>query len=242
MPYGFIDLRRCNPTLLLPHQTTTTSIITTTTSLPPPSQPQQSTTDPILVSRIGKLEQHMSDLIQNNLALEERLDKQGTRLYNLKNLNIPHKVSQAVDEIVNDAVDWAMQAPLRARFQDLPTIDMKEILQQWMFEDNSYKAHEAHNDLYEALQKSLELDDSNQRLANKEEARKKKRKKRAAPRTPFGSPPSPSPPPAGAFGAPGTSGASRSSLLPPPPPPSTGASGSDPLQGSKAPSSSKPAV
>ncbi|GJY93351.1 hypothetical protein Tco_0509133 [Tanacetum coccineum] len=56
----------------------------------------------------------MPDLIQNNLALEESLDKQGTRLYNLENLNIPHKVSQAVDEIVTDAVDWAMQSLLRA--------------------------------------------------------------------------------------------------------------------------------
>ncbi|GJU96997.1 hypothetical protein Tco_1326268 [Tanacetum coccineum] len=188
----------------------------------------------------------MADLIQNNLALEERLDKQGTRLYNLENLNIPHKVSQAVDEIVTDAVDWAMQAPLRARFRDLPTVDMKEILQQRMFEDNSYKAHEVHNDLYEALQKSLELDYSNQRLADQEEARKKKRKKHAAPRTPSGSPPSPPPPPpppAGASGAPGISGASGSSQLPPPPPPpSTGTSGSAQQQGSKAPSSSKPAA
>nr|GFB60741.1 hypothetical protein [Tanacetum cinerariifolium] len=33
------------------------------------------------------------------------------------------KVSKAVDEIVTDAVDWAMQAPLRARFSDLPTVD-----------------------------------------------------------------------------------------------------------------------
>ncbi|GKF34960.1 hypothetical protein Tco_0108160, partial [Tanacetum coccineum] len=31
--------------------------------------------------------------------------------------------------------------------------------------DNSYKAHDIHNDLYEALQKSLELDYSNQHLA-----------------------------------------------------------------------------
>ncbi|GJZ98402.1 hypothetical protein Tco_0670855 [Tanacetum coccineum] len=196
----------------LPTLIATTSIITTTTSLPPPPQPQQSTVDPILVSRIGELEQHMEDLIQNNLALEERLDKQGTRLYNLDNLNIPHK----------------------------------EILQQRMFEDNSYKAHEAQNDLYEALQNSLELDYSNQRLADQEEARKKKRKMRAALRTPSGSPPSPPPPPtppAGASGAPDTSGASRSSqLLPPPPPLSTGASRSDQLQGSKAPSSSKPAA
>ncbi|GKE67245.1 hypothetical protein Tco_1521406 [Tanacetum coccineum] len=217
-----IDLTMMQSDSPLPTSTATTLIITTTTSLPPPPQPQQSTADPILVSRIGELEQHMADLIQNNLALEERLDKQGTRLYNLENLNIPHKVSQAVDEIVTDAVDWAMQAPLRARFRDLPTVDMKEILQQRMFEDNSYKAHEAHNDLYEALQKSLELDYSNQRLADQEEARKKKRKKRAAPRTPFGSPPSPPPPPpplAGASGALGISGASGSSQLPPPPPP-----------------------
>ncbi|GJU29824.1 retrovirus-related pol polyprotein from transposon TNT 1-94 [Tanacetum coccineum] len=37
--------------------------------------------------------------------------------------------------------------------RDLPTIDMKEILQQRMFEDNTYKTHEVHNNLYEALQK-----------------------------------------------------------------------------------------
>ncbi|GJW94101.1 hypothetical protein Tco_0173773 [Tanacetum coccineum] len=149
----------------------------------------------------------MADLIQDNLALEERLDKHGTRLYNLENLNIPHKVSQAVDEIVSDAVDWAMQAPLRARFRDLPTVDMKEILQQRMFEDNSYKVHDAHNDLYEALQKSLELDYSNERLADQEEARKMKKKRRESPRTPPGSPPlhpPPLPPLAGASGAPGS--------------------------------------
>ncbi|GKB04756.1 hypothetical protein Tco_0832951 [Tanacetum coccineum] len=79
--------------------------------------------------------------------------------------------------------------------------------------------------------KSLELDYSNQGLADQEEARKKKRKKCTAPRTPSGSPPSPPPPPpppAGASGAPSISRTSGSSQLPPPPPPpsSTGASGS----------------
>ncbi|GKA31307.1 hypothetical protein Tco_0717612 [Tanacetum coccineum] len=240
-----IDLTKSQSDSPLPTSTATISTITTiiTTLPPPPSQPQQSTTDLILVKHIGELEQHMVDLIQNNLALEERLDKQGSRLYNLENLNIPHKVSQAVDEIVTDAVDWAMQAPLRARFRDLPTVDMKEILQQRMFEDNSYKAHDVHNDLYEALQKSLELDYSNQRLADQEEARKKRRKRRDVPRTPSGSPPSQPPPPAGASGALGTSGASGSSqLLPPPPLPSTGTFGSAQQQGSNTLSSSKTAA
>ncbi|GJY26063.1 hypothetical protein Tco_0400789 [Tanacetum coccineum] len=72
-----------------------------------------------------------------------------------------------------------------------------------MFEDNTYKTYEVHNDLCEALQKLVELDYSNQRLADQEEAHKKKRKTRESPRTPPGSPPTQppiSPPTAGASG------------------------------------------
>ncbi|GKF91025.1 hypothetical protein Tco_0274726 [Tanacetum coccineum] len=151
-----INLTKSESDSPLPTTTVTTSTTTKTTTLPPP--PPQSTTDPILVRCISKIEQHITDLIQNNLALEERLDKHGSRLYKLENLNIPYQVIKVVDEIVTDAVDWAMQAPLRARFRDLPTIDMKEILQQRMFEDNTYKTYEVHNDLYEALKKLVELD------------------------------------------------------------------------------------
>nr|GEX63395.1 hypothetical protein [Tanacetum cinerariifolium] len=77
----------------------------------------------------------------------------------------------AVHEIVTDAVDYAMQAPLRARFSDLSAVYMKEILQHWMFEDKSYEAHEDHKKLYDALDKSLEHDYSDQLLSDLEEAR-----------------------------------------------------------------------
>ncbi|GJZ82036.1 retrovirus-related pol polyprotein from transposon TNT 1-94 [Tanacetum coccineum] len=122
-----IDLTKSQSDSPLPTSTATilTIMTTTTTLLPQPPQPQQSTAYPILVKRIGELEQHMADLIQNNLAMEK--------------------------------VDWAMQAPLRARFRDLPTVDMKEILQQRVFEENSYKAHDVHNDLYEALSPPSQL-------------------------------------------------------------------------------------
>nr|GFC05735.1 hypothetical protein [Tanacetum cinerariifolium] len=83
-----------------------------------------------------------------------------------------------------------------------------------MFEDNSYKAHDDHKNLFEALHKSLELDYSNQLLADLDEARRKKRKERDLPITPSGSTPP----------------------QPPPPPPQTGASGAS---GSRALSSSK---
>nr|GEX18579.1 hypothetical protein [Tanacetum cinerariifolium] len=73
-----------------------------------------------------------------------------------------------------------------------------------MFEDKSYKAHEDHKKLYDALEKSLERDYSDQLLSDLEEARQKKRKRRDVTRTPSGSPPPqppPPPPPAGASGA-----------------------------------------
>ncbi|GKC07856.1 hypothetical protein Tco_0999466 [Tanacetum coccineum] len=45
-----------------------------------------------------------------------------------ENLKLPteDQVSQAVDEIVTDSVDWAMQAPLRARFKDLPNEEARK--------------------------------------------------------------------------------------------------------------------
>ncbi|GJV71031.1 hypothetical protein Tco_1491026 [Tanacetum coccineum] len=85
-----------------------------------PPQPQQVSLDSILINRLGELEQHIADLVDANQALEERLDKHGSRLYRLENQDIPNQVSKAVDEIVTDAVDWAMHAPLRERFRDLP--------------------------------------------------------------------------------------------------------------------------
>ncbi|GJW14889.1 E-beta-farnesene synthase [Tanacetum coccineum] len=86
--------------------TTTATTIMKITTLPPiPPQPQQGSSDSILFQRMGELEQHMVDMVDANQALEERLDKQGSRLYKLENLNIPHQVSKAVDEIVTDAVE-----------------------------------------------------------------------------------------------------------------------------------------
>ncbi|GJW83778.1 monodehydroascorbate reductase [Tanacetum coccineum] len=117
---------------------TATTITTTTTLLLIPPQPQQGSSYLILIQRIGELEQHMPDMVEANQAQEERLDKQGSRLYKLENLNIPHQVSKTVDEIVTDTVDWAIQAPHRDRFRDLPEADMKEILYHRMWESNSY--------------------------------------------------------------------------------------------------------
>ncbi|GKA65715.1 hypothetical protein Tco_0765422 [Tanacetum coccineum] len=167
-------------------------------------------------------------MMETKKSLEERLDKHRSRLYALEQLDIPHKVSQIVDEVVADAVDWAMQAPLRRRFSDLPVVDMKLALHQRMYEDESYETHEDHKNLFDALQKSLERDHSDQLASDLKEA------------FPFSPPPPP--PPAGGSGAPGTSGGSGLSQLPPTPPnPSSGTSRYFQQQGGQAPSSSKSA-
>nr|GEW74487.1 hypothetical protein [Tanacetum cinerariifolium] len=104
-------------------------------------------------------------------------------------------VSKAVDEIVTDAVDWAIQAPLRNHFRDLPEADIKEILHQRMWEANSYKTHEDYMMLYEALEKSMNRDYTEELLKDLVEARKKKKKSRDSSNTPPGSPPHQPPPP-----------------------------------------------
>nr|GEZ38184.1 hypothetical protein [Tanacetum cinerariifolium] len=85
----------------------------------------------------------MANLIQDNKHLEERLDSHGSRLYKLENLDIP---------------------------QDLPKVDMKEILHHRMWETNSYQANEDHKNLYEALQKSMARDQTDQFLTDLAEA------------------------------------------------------------------------
>nr|GFB70529.1 hypothetical protein [Tanacetum cinerariifolium] len=150
-------------------------------------------------------------------------------------------VSKAVDEIVTDAVDWAIKAPLQNCFRDFPKADIKEILHQQMWETNSYKAQEDHMILYEALEKSMNRDHTDELLTNLAEARRKKKKRHDSPKTPHGIPPHQPPlplPPAGLYGTSGSSGASGSSQLPPPSPPQS-TSQSDQSKSTVASSSSK---
>nr|GEU43142.1 hypothetical protein [Tanacetum cinerariifolium] len=224
--------------------TTTDTTTTITTTLPPPQAPQQSTTEAMMVKRIGELEHTLADLIQVNKTIEERLDKHGARLYTLKQLDIPQQVSIAVSKVVMDAVDWAMQVPLRDRFRDLPEADIKEILHQRMWETDSYKSHEDHMQLFEALEKSINRDQFEELTHDLAEARKKRKKGRESPKTPPGSPshqPPPPPPPAGLSGTSGAPRAFGSQVTPPPPPP-TSTNQDSPSTGSVAPSPAKTAA
>nr|GEU80663.1 reverse transcriptase domain-containing protein [Tanacetum cinerariifolium] len=160
-------------------------------------------------------------------------------------INIPQQVSMAISKLVTDAVDWAMQAPLRNRFRDLPEADMKEILHQRMWESDSYKSHDEHMQLFEALEKSMNRDHFEELEQDLVEARKKKKKSCESPKTPPGSPshkPHPPPPPAGPFGASGAPRASGSAQVPPSPPLPSSTNQESPSKGFAAPSPSKTAA
>ncbi|GJV88982.1 retrovirus-related pol polyprotein from transposon TNT 1-94 [Tanacetum coccineum] len=153
-------------------------------------------------------------------------------------------IQRIIDQVIIDAVDWAMQALLRDRFRDLQEADTKEILHQRMWESNSYNAHEDHKKLYKALEKSMDRDQTDQLLTDLAEARRKKKMRQDSPKTPPGSPPHEPPPPpplAGLSGTSGSTGASGSSQLLPHPLPPQSTNRSDQLKGTAAPSSSKTA-
>ncbi|GKF42491.1 hypothetical protein Tco_0125833 [Tanacetum coccineum] len=80
-----------------------------------------------------------------------------------------------------------------------------------MWDSNSYQAHEDHKMLYEALEKSMARDHTDQLLTELVEARRKKEKRHASLKTPPMSPPYQPPPPpplAGSSGTPRAFGAS----------------------------------
>nr|GEW41421.1 integrase, catalytic region, zinc finger, CCHC-type, peptidase aspartic, catalytic [Tanacetum cinerariifolium] len=104
------------------------------------------------------------------------------------------KVSKAVSEVVTHVVDWAMQAPLRNCFRDLPEVNMKEILHQRIWESESYKSHKDHMQLFEAFKNLMNCDHSEELAQDLAEARKKKKKSRESPKMPPGSPPHQPPP------------------------------------------------
>nr|GEX27238.1 hypothetical protein [Tanacetum cinerariifolium] len=94
-----------------------------------------------------------------------------------------------------------------------------------VLETESYKTHEDHAQLFEALEKSMNCDHYEELTQDLAEAREKKKKSRESLKTPPGLPPHHPPPPppplAGSFEALGAPGAFGSSQPPPPPPSST---------------------
>ncbi|GKD46005.1 hypothetical protein Tco_1270650, partial [Tanacetum coccineum] len=149
---------------------------TTTTTLPlPPPPPQQSTTESELGERVTALEKKFSELEQNNKNLDNTTQNLRSRVFNLELRDLPCKIDETVYGTVKEAVQLALQDPLRDRFRYLPEAGMKEILHQRMFESGSYKSLPEHISLYEALEESMERAQRDEFFAEQDKSCKRRR-------------------------------------------------------------------
>nr|GEY79037.1 hypothetical protein [Tanacetum cinerariifolium] len=170
-------------------------------------------------SSIGTLSslQHLSkDIIFGDLFFNDKPSEAENEKTTAKT-----KAESIVSVIIQQDTSAILPMTTSNRFGDLPEADMKEILHQRMWETNSYKAHEDHMMLYEALEKYMNRDHTDELLKDLAEARKKNKKRRDSLKMPHGSPPHqppPPPPPAGPSRSSGSLRASGSSQVPPPPP------------------------
>ncbi|GKB01571.1 hypothetical protein Tco_0829615 [Tanacetum coccineum] len=176
MTTPIIDLCDYQPASSKAQTSLTYITATTTTHLPLPTQLQVTQS---LIQRMGELEHHLAEMSQSNRELEERLTRQNERLSNLEKLSVESRVTKVVEEIITNRVDWAMQAPLLARFRGLPVTDMKMILLHQMSEEGLHETHEVHMKLYEALKESIDRDHSDDLQQDLILYRKKKKTKLA---------------------------------------------------------------
>ncbi|GKE72923.1 hypothetical protein Tco_1534964, partial [Tanacetum coccineum] len=83
-----------SPNVHWPLPTTTTTTATTTTTLPLPPQPLQGPSDPIIIKRMGELEEFIANLVEENQALETRLNKQGSRINKLETMDLTKMIRE----------------------------------------------------------------------------------------------------------------------------------------------------
>nr|GEW38526.1 integrase, catalytic region, zinc finger, CCHC-type, peptidase aspartic, catalytic [Tanacetum cinerariifolium] len=103
-----------------------------------------------------------------------------------------------------------------ARLYMLEQLDIPhQVSKARMWETESYKTHKDHMQLFEALEKSMNHDHSEELTQDLAEARKKKKKSRESPKTPPRSPPYHPPPPPPPAGTSRALGALASNYLPP---------------------------
>ncbi|GJY40098.1 hypothetical protein Tco_0427368 [Tanacetum coccineum] len=130
------------------------------------------------------LEKKLFDLEQTNKNLDNTTQNLRSRVYTLELRDLPYKINEEFRENVKEAVQIALQAPLRDRFRDLSGEDMKEMLRQRMFEIGSFKSLPEHITLYKALEESMECAQRDEFLAEKDKSRKRRRDDQGPPPPP----------------------------------------------------------
>ncbi|GKC17746.1 hypothetical protein Tco_1014528 [Tanacetum coccineum] len=133
-------------------------------SAPPLSTPIIDLTHPKPVSpstaHVSALEQICANFEKKNKVQDQTTQALSSRIFMLENHDLYSKIDNYINETVKDVVNNALQAPVRERFRELSEFDMKEILYDWMFKSGSYQSQPEHSALYEALEASMDRENS----------------------------------------------------------------------------------
>ncbi|GJW00638.1 retrovirus-related pol polyprotein from transposon TNT 1-94 [Tanacetum coccineum] len=163
----------------------TATTTTTTTTLPlPPLPQQQSSSDHDLASRVSALEQVCEKFEKRHKLQDNIVQGLSSRVFTLELRDLPHKIDETINEAVKEAVQIAIKALLKESFRDLSEADMKEILHDQMFKNGTYQSLPEHVALYEALEASMERDNRDEFLAEKDKSQKRCRDKQDPPPPP----------------------------------------------------------
>ncbi|GJU62747.1 hypothetical protein Tco_1244582 [Tanacetum coccineum] len=173
-----------SPTIQAPIFTATTATTTTTLPLPPQIPQQPSSTDPDLDSRVSALEQVCANFEKRHKLQDKTVQGLSSRVFNLELCDLTYKIDETVREAVKEAVQIVLQAPLKERFKDLSKANMKEILHDRMFESGTYRSQPEHVALYEALESSIERDNRDKFLVEKDKSQKRRHDKQDPPHPP----------------------------------------------------------
>nr|GEU77759.1 retrovirus-related Pol polyprotein from transposon TNT 1-94 [Tanacetum cinerariifolium] len=159
-------------------------------SIPPLSTPIIDLSPPnptSFMARVTALEQKLAAFEPKSKTLDNTTQNLGSRVFTLELRDLPYKIDEAFYESMKEAVHIALQASLRDRFRELPEADMKEILHQWMFKSGSYKSLPEHVALYEALEASMEREQRDEFLVEKDKSHKRRRDDQDPPPPPLDS-------------------------------------------------------
>ncbi|GKA07991.1 hypothetical protein Tco_0687322 [Tanacetum coccineum] len=184
-----VDLTTSTPPPLQVHApliTATTKTIAKILALPPPP-PTQSSTEYELAARFADLEQRNAELERIFTIQNKTTNNIASRIFTLEHRDLEYRIDNYVRDAVRDSVQTALRAPLLQSFRDLSKVEMKEMLQQWMFKSGSHRTHPDHENLYEVLDRSIARDNQDEL----HEALSRSRKRWRDDQDPPPSPPSP---------------------------------------------------
>ncbi|GKF14406.1 hypothetical protein Tco_0055868 [Tanacetum coccineum] len=129
--------------------------MTTTTLPPPPPLQQQSSTDLELANRVSALEKVCANFEKKCKLQDQTTQALSSRIFTLENHDLYLRIDNYINENVKEAIQDALQAPIRERFKELSEFKMKEIFHDRMFKSGSYESLPEHTTLYEALEASM---------------------------------------------------------------------------------------